>query len=69
MTDLQARIPESIQQFLRDGLDIGRYLPAIKEKKVDVGVGIQFSSAVSALRDESAARIETGVPPNIVPTR
>src|SRR5215210_5949591 len=58
MTDLEADVPEKIEDLPEDLLDIRGDLAAtiVQKHEVDIAVRIQFAAAVTAERDQAQRR-------------
>ena len=61
IADLEAQIPELVENRLGDGLDVRRDLVRVEEEQVDVRERVHLPTAVAALRQDCAALVELDV--------
>jgi hypothetical protein len=69
MPDLEAGVPERIEDRVGDRLDVRGDLPGIEHEQVDVGVRVQLPAAVPALRQHRAALRDERVLRRVVEAR
>ena len=66
VADLQAGVPEAVENLLRDALDERVHLPLIEKEQVDVGKRVELGAAVAALRQHRAFLVDACVAPGEV---